>query len=469
MCQPLKLTFLADTHYYAPSLGTAGKAYEHRSGADQKCLAETGAIIDAAFAKMRASDTDAVMIAGDLTNDGERVSHIEFIQKLKTLKQHKPVYVTVATHDWCCDRNARRYSGDCVCRDVDTVHHTELREMYRAYGLCSASDEFITHLGLSSYRAELSNNVVLLALNDDQNGKGKAGFTADHLAWIVNHIRTDTAAGKTVIAMEHHLLYPHISRLVTGGACCGDNAELLQTFADAGLRFLFAGHSHIQRIDRYVSPAGNVLHAVNIGSLCGYPAPMVNVTVCEEAVTIQTEHLQTFSFGGKLCTQEYLKNHALNVVFGILKSARHDEKSEYIKKAAELGLCTKTALQAHPILKIVSKKLDTATVGSVGKTLNRLTGGTTLNRQLIQKNADIKISRIVSDFMLAALDGTPELHFCEENLRELLSATAAVPVQTLRKLGIRCTGETLTQLRQTVDEILWGGETDNNKITVKRF
>lgn len=59
-----------------------GRQYELRSGSDQKCLAETGGIIDAAFEKIAESDTDFVLIAGDVSNDGEMVSHLEFREKL---------------------------------------------------------------------------------------------------------------------------------------------------------------------------------------------------------------------------------------------------------------------------------------------------------------------------------------------------------------------------------------------------
>ena len=52
-----KFTFLADLHYYSKTLGTSGRAYELRSGSDQKCLAESGAIIDAAFDHLAQSDT----------------------------------------------------------------------------------------------------------------------------------------------------------------------------------------------------------------------------------------------------------------------------------------------------------------------------------------------------------------------------------------------------------------------------
>ncbi len=89
----MKITFIADTHHYSKTLGISGKAYELRSGSDQKCLAETGDIIDSAFNQLAESDTDAVFILGDVTNDGEMVSHLEFREKLYNLKQRKPVYI----------------------------------------------------------------------------------------------------------------------------------------------------------------------------------------------------------------------------------------------------------------------------------------------------------------------------------------------------------------------------------------
>lgn len=81
-----KFTFLADLHYYSKILGTSGRAYELRSGSDQKCLAESGAIIDAAFDHLARSDTQAVLLAGDLTNDGEMVCHRELREKLDALQ-----------------------------------------------------------------------------------------------------------------------------------------------------------------------------------------------------------------------------------------------------------------------------------------------------------------------------------------------------------------------------------------------
>lgn len=53
----MKITFIADTHHYSKTLGTTGKAYELRSGSDQKCLGETSEISDSAFEQIANSDT----------------------------------------------------------------------------------------------------------------------------------------------------------------------------------------------------------------------------------------------------------------------------------------------------------------------------------------------------------------------------------------------------------------------------
>ena len=84
-----KLAFIADTHYFSKTLADNGRQYHLRSGSDQKCLKESGDLIDAGFAKLAQSDCDAVLIAGDVTNDGETVCHEEFREKLQVLQKSR--------------------------------------------------------------------------------------------------------------------------------------------------------------------------------------------------------------------------------------------------------------------------------------------------------------------------------------------------------------------------------------------
>ena len=139
-----RFVFIADTHHFSRTLSDGGEAYAYRSGSDQKCLEETGEIIDAAFEKILENPPDAVMIAGDLSDDGERVCHEEFREKLRELQKHVPVYVITATHDWCCDENPRRFTNAEVTNDVETVSHEELSDFYREFAeALSQADEVL--------------------------------------------------------------------------------------------------------------------------------------------------------------------------------------------------------------------------------------------------------------------------------------------------------------------------------------
>ena len=71
--QPLKFYLVTDTHYFKNSLGAFGEAYEQFMDFEQKCFAETQAINEAVFAWLtEAKDADIVLIAGDLSFNGEK-------------------------------------------------------------------------------------------------------------------------------------------------------------------------------------------------------------------------------------------------------------------------------------------------------------------------------------------------------------------------------------------------------------
>ena len=128
-----KFAVIADPHYYSETLGNSGKAYERRAGSDQKMLALSRGTVLAALEHIKNSDAKFLLIAGDLSNDGERASHEEMREILYEFKKIMPVYVITATHDWCCDGNPRRYEGDNIYHDVETVAVDELHEFYKDY------------------------------------------------------------------------------------------------------------------------------------------------------------------------------------------------------------------------------------------------------------------------------------------------------------------------------------------------
>ncbi len=469
----MKLTVLADLHYYDPSLGTTGEAYALRSGSDQKCLAETGAILDAAFAEIAASDTDAVLIAGDLTNDGERVCHEGVLKKLHRLKAQKPVYVTTATHDWCCDKNPRRFVGDRVLGDVETVSPAKLRKLYYDFGERQASAVYTTHLGTVSYLVELPENVSLLVLNDDQNGKGKAGYKPAHLCWILQTVREQTALGKTVVAMQHHLLYPHISPLLTGGACCGDREELLEALSEAGLRFMFVGHSHIQHTDRYVSESGRELFEINVGSLCGYPAPMVQAEITKDRVLLHTTFLKTFTYAGKTYdAQAYLRTHAVHMLGGLLDALATD-KTEAAKKLAALEVKQSEQIVRKYwwFLHFLAVKLNGLTVEKAGAMLNRLPGGVKFKKEDLRVLQNVPVLDLVYTVFCSILSGRTVASEKSESYARVIYTAGQLPQSVL--CALPASKESVQRfceaLASAFYEIVYGSAPDNLQFETGRW
>ena len=389
----LKLTFITDTHHYSKTLGTSGRQYFLRSGSDQKCLAETGNIIDAAFEQIAKSDTNAVMIIGDVTNDGEKVSHIEFREKLEKLAKSKPVYTITSTHDWCCDENPRSFHGGLVNHNVETLKSNELRDFYFDFGPKQAISEYITHIGTTSYVIQLSDNVRLLALNDDKNGNDHAGFTEEHFCWIENQIKKAYDDNCLIIGMEHHLLTPHISPLITGGGTCvADREYVASRLADAGLKYMFVGHSHMQSTTDFKSKKGNVIKEVNVGSLVGYPAPIVDVTVNDDmTLTYDVKHLKSFKLDGKeIDAQKFLANHCTALVHRLLDCAN---KEEFCARLNALGIdgekLSNLFFIARPIMDIIKYK----SVGYTYEKLKHLGFGRYFDKSLLK---NIKITKYLN-------------------------------------------------------------------------
>ncbi len=456
----MKLTFIADTHYYSKTLGTTGKAYELRSGSDQKCLAETAEIIDAAFEKIADSDTDCVFILGDVSNNGETVSHLEFREKLYELKKKKPVYLITATHDWCCDGNPRRFEGDKTFHDVPVMKSSDLPEFYRDFGPRQAADSFITDIGTICYTVNLSDKLRVLCLNDDKNENGHAGFTPECRKWIVAQLEKARADGALMLGIEHHLLVPHISPLIMGGSTCVANREEVAAFfADHGLRYMFVGHSHIQNTDYFISPSGNKLTEVNVGSLCGYPAPIVNVTVNEDnTLTCDVEHLESFMLNDtETDAGQFLAEHACNVIFNL---TRCRSRQAFEERATALQLNGKKLGAYWFLIKPVIKKIDTALVWDAYKLLKRLGLARGVSKADAMQFRYKPLREMIGEVWLSILDGALVPHPRDSAYYRLVMCALSAPSKIMKKNG------DMKKLAAAADTILTGGEIDNQHAVI---
>lgn len=461
----VKLAIVSDLHHYSKTLGTEGRAYELRSGSDQKALAESGAVIDAAFSMLAGSDVSAVLLVGDLTNDGERASHEEMREKLRLLRESKPVYLITSTHDWCTDGNARRYEGSEVFHDVQTLGMEELRDFYDEFGKENELARYQTATGFYSRCFQVAPGLRLLAVNDDMDGEGgKSGYAETHLAWMKEQLSAAAEAGDKVIAMEHHLMLPHLSPLINNGQSIADGEKAAAFLADAGLRLLFVGHSHMQRTAVFTSPAGNKLTQVNVGALCGYPAPVNYLTVENGKAALRVEYLQGFTLNGEAQDASFFETHTTAVLDNVLEAAAGKDPAELKDRLGAHGIKVKKNL--YPVLRFGAKKLQKLTVGRAGRLVNFITFGKGLNKKAVKALKKEPLLPYVKNLFLCVFDGSDRLNAWDKwnpQAKAVVLDVGKLPGRIVKRLPVKkakkekiykTTGqiETLVQNLVTPDE-----------------
>ncbi len=373
---PLTLTVLTDTHYYCKENGTSGKAYDFANLKSQKLLAESPDVLAEAFKQIENNtESDIVLISGDVTNNGELNSHAEFISMLRNLKaKGKKVYVITATHDFREGGVTNGYSGDTVY-DVPTAKRSMLFDMYREFGPDEALD---VHMPSMSYIVQLADGYRLFALNDDTNLNGKSGFSDDCFEWITKQAIKAKEENQFVIAMTHHpLIAPSpIYELIGKGDMLGDYNERIRQLADLGIQFIFTGHTHIHNISAYQSEQGNVLYDICGASPIGYPGAYRKVIFKpdEKTVDVDTVFVNTPEIFSKqnISLRDRLEEQMIGVIRGMIKTAGEDI-DKLADMATAISIKPKVIYKSGWIIKPVFKLLNSLKIGTVAKWTKRET------------------------------------------------------------------------------------------------
>jgi len=266
----LSFYVITDLHYFENSLGATGEAYEARSLTDQKCIAETGAIIDAAFAKLAQDrDTNIIIIPGDLTFNGEPESHAAIIEKLNALKQlGKEIYVISGNHDG--DHEAYAFNGSEQFT-IANVTREQFKTLYHDFGPAQA----IAQDGSQTcYVVQLSDGVRLLGIHFDPNGYDS------YLPFILAQIEDARQSNQLIFGMMHVPVLPGALVLnLPSDATINNNKQFARALANAGLPLMFTGHMHIQSVNKRKVKRGKFFIDICTGSLVGGPAMVRKCTI----------------------------------------------------------------------------------------------------------------------------------------------------------------------------------------------
>ena len=279
----IKMAVISDLHVMAPQLLVSeGKAFEDYLIKDRKMLRESAEILDTLVTDILDMKPHLVLVTGDLTKDGERVSHQLVAAQLRRLVDAGiQVLVVPGNHD-INNPDAKIYDGE-TATPTDTITRNEFAEIYKNMGYDGLSRRDPDTL---SYCRDVTDSLTILAIDacmDRLNTFVSRGDARDHCKtsgnletssqqWLVEQAAAATAAGKRVIAMMHHHLVPHFHMEDTLAApyMVDSAGQLCERLVAAGVHVVFTGHLHISDVSQTNMNQGQMVEIATAAAV-GYP------------------------------------------------------------------------------------------------------------------------------------------------------------------------------------------------------
>lgn len=398
----LKFYLITDTHFFKNSLGARGKAYDDFMRFEQKCFAETQSINISVFDWLKnADEADNVLIAGDLSFNGEKESHLEFIKLLNELKSSgKNVYVITADHDFKKDGDSCFAFDENGRSSPQSTKREELYDLYYEFGFKDALAVDKKHL---SYVSQIGEGVRLLALNNDGADDGQRRFDEEQIKWIKEQARKAREDGQIMFAMNHYPLLPGQPIFsIVPSAVQKESDAVTTMLADEGVHLVFTGHMHNQSINEKTTDSGNKIYDVCTGSIIADPAIIRHVTITSDnKAVIKSIATPDFEWDtkGKSCKQ-YLSDLFDSMILNMLDDMQYNPE----RILSRFGAGGSKGL--FSVVKAVGKIINKITLGSVCRLL-WIKCDKSLKQELL-KNYLAELVRGVFEGNQTFVEGTPK-------------------------------------------------------------
>ena len=299
-----KIAVLSDIHYMDPSLLVHdGAAFQEYLKTDRKLLAESDAIMKESISELLIAKPDLVLISGDLTKDGEQISHQTLSGLLSQLiNAGIKVRVTVGNHDV---NNPFSYKYDGA--NQSRVANVSADNIKTIYNNCGYGDALNSDPASLSYVSEPLPGLWLITIdaceyynNNDSTDVTAGKIKPETMTWVLARLAAAKQQGKTVIGMMHHGILEHFAGQSTmfPEYVVSNWAAESDQLMNAGLKIMFTGHFHANDIVKKTA-GSNFLFDVETGSTVTYPCPYRLITYIKDSLlVISTSHITTINYPG---------------------------------------------------------------------------------------------------------------------------------------------------------------------------
>lgn len=258
-----------DTHLLSEELFSKGneKYIKKNLTADGRIQEKDYELMEALVAQVNTDKPDALIFTGDLSFNGEKLSHEAFVSFLNQINSDVTVLVIPGNHDFNI-LECRSYYDDSP-QSTSTINESTFRELYSPYGYGEALSCDTNSL---SYICEVTDKVWAIMLDttlcefNEKEGLNTVGGVVwdETIDWLKPQLQYASENGITVIGFSHHNLTVH-NPLFTNRFIMQNAEALLDLYEEYGVQLHFSGHMHIQNI----SQVGNV-YDIAQGSLLDY-------------------------------------------------------------------------------------------------------------------------------------------------------------------------------------------------------
>lgn len=237
------LTFMiaSDIHYLDPSLTdeTVSPLNKIDISGDGQMTYYSSIIFDAFLEKVKEKKPDALILTGDNTSNGSKVSHDALINKLTSIqKEGIPVYVLAGNHD-VGFYPAYEYKNLQANR-IATYNQNEFKELYSRFGYKQAeykdsnSNTYIKEIGKNIYGIMLDSNAGSIYTVSDAT-----------LKWLDETLNELNKKDATIVSFSHQNLLTQIESMDSGYKII-DSEKVLSVYKKHDVKANFAGHMHIE-------------------------------------------------------------------------------------------------------------------------------------------------------------------------------------------------------------------------------
>ena len=240
----------SDLHYQSPLMTDFGEAFQNFvRNDDGKVVEYVDSITDAFLAETAGKQPDALILSGDLTQNGEKVNHEELAKKLRLLEsQGVPVVVIPGNHD-INHPSAASFEGT-EKKKADNINAEEFYSIYREFGYDEAMDRDENSL---SYIYQADERYWLMMLDScqyDPENKIGGRIRKETLLWMEKWLERAREEQVMVIPVAHHNLLKE-STLYPEDCTLENAVQVIDLLEQYGLPVYISGHLHLQRVKKH--------------------------------------------------------------------------------------------------------------------------------------------------------------------------------------------------------------------------